>query len=437
MDTKLEKVRIFISHKEEDHEIARAIKRILLGRTGRLEVYIFEEVPAATDWEDWIQETLAKSDVLLLLYTTPSYEWDWCLYETGLFAADVNKKVVCLCNAQDHKNIPKPLRSIQAVKAERRELVEKFLHPLLRTREYTGISEPLSSVSDEDLNRDAEKIAGLIAPKQIKSRFTCEHFVMKIPDIDVLKQGVIPDNTRIEGPSEGSRIFDLDDSTLTWGDITRRAKPGIGTFWVEELTACIIAAAKKHRVPVQTATLRDLTGGDIFRPVLYRVDRKNRVPYNFYVLFTKELVPEDVIGGPGAFGTLFSMLKFANRFRWEVIRPFIERIEADSPDSPKDKEVLCTQIRDSIRAIDTEARRLKHIDEHSVVEAFEPDNAKEIGKMFDRWRTIYRDLVNSMKENDIDKVYQVLKETRTMNGRFLQLAAKRYSELIEQVDVVT
>ena len=97
---------VFISHKHEDHALAVEVKNVMQGLNPELiDCFVSGvDITAGMDWRRQIRSVLAKSHLLVLLYTTPSSNWDWCLYETGLYTRfDKESKnevssVVCLFN---------------------------------------------------------------------------------------------------------------------------------------------------------------------------------------------------------------------------------------------------------------------------------------------------------------------------------------------------
>src|SRR5262245_23830916 len=96
---------VFISHKHDDHALAVEVGKALegLARPKLIDCFVSgSDISAGMDWRREIRNVLAKSHLLVLLYTAPSRSWDWCLYETGLYTrfdrADKNEvsSVVCL-----------------------------------------------------------------------------------------------------------------------------------------------------------------------------------------------------------------------------------------------------------------------------------------------------------------------------------------------------
>src|SRR4029079_4761907 len=111
-----ETFKIFISHKLSDKDLAELVVKELeaLGG-GRIDCWMSgQDLSAGVDWTRQTKHNLAESHLPVLLFTTPALNWDWCLFEVGLFthfeAEDVSS-VVCL---YDPAGLPPgPLNQVQ------------------------------------------------------------------------------------------------------------------------------------------------------------------------------------------------------------------------------------------------------------------------------------------------------------------------------------
>ena len=204
---------IFISHKHEDHALAMAVRDALhrLG-CGRIECFVSGvDIAAGADWNRQIKSRLAQSHLLILLFTSPSQNWDWCLYEAGLFTRfDVEdvSAIVCLFNPETGS--PRPLANLQGVSAQP-EAVEKFLGELLR--ETWCISDDwrrgaLASDVDEKLVGSAAKQIVSAFPKASfaeRSHYACHRVVLDLTGVDEIGS-IIPESARVvegEGATSG------------------------------------------------------------------------------------------------------------------------------------------------------------------------------------------------------------------------------------------
>ena len=135
-------VRIFVSHKDEDRAKARTIKDLLeVYAPNRLEFFISgENIIAGEDWQERIRNELRNSTLLLLLFTEPTKNWDWCLFEAGLFTPlidrDEQRRIICIYPFDSGG--PRPLTNLQGIPADV-ESVSKFLTSLFRTSDITGV----------------------------------------------------------------------------------------------------------------------------------------------------------------------------------------------------------------------------------------------------------------------------------------------------------
>ena len=158
-------VKIFVSHRHEDEKVARTLKRRLeiLG-ADRLKLLLSEDITPGADWFKWIQKNLDRANLLLVLYTAPDKNWDWCLYETGRFEAREEAKIEAEIKAKaDDRSIvvlhcngtppPLPLKHLQTIKVSlddvNLKMVKSFLRDLFGSKKY--VDEPINKgFADDD-----------------------------------------------------------------------------------------------------------------------------------------------------------------------------------------------------------------------------------------------------------------------------------------------
>ena len=127
-----DKFTVFISHKHDDHALAVKVKDAIESLNREvIDCFVSDiDITAGMDWRREIRSALARSHMLLLLFTAPSKNWDWCLYETGLYTrfdkTDV-RAVVCLFNPG--QAAPSPLADLQGVPADA-DKIRAFLDTL-------------------------------------------------------------------------------------------------------------------------------------------------------------------------------------------------------------------------------------------------------------------------------------------------------------------
>ena len=434
-------VNLFISHKAEDKSAAIAIKDILEKHTGRLKVQISEEIHGGAQWRQRIIEMLRTSKVMLLLYTDPTADWGWCLYEAGLFTPleGGESHVVCLYNPNTTVEQLEPLKSFQAVQTRVDDLVRQFLSPLYRGTQLTKSRSPLNkNLKDEDLKQIAKAIAAAIAPKKVEWKSYLHHIVISVPPGSAIhnqdipsEEAQIPDEACVvvEEAKEGSGLafLNIDEDHFTWGDLKQVAKRGSGRFWLDELNDCIVAAARKRHPPVGTATLRAVSGS-IYRPLLAHSERENGIPVRFHVLFNREIEPEET-GGLGSQRVLFNLLKLGNRFRWEILEPYLKEFKEE--EDPNELLRLFRRISESIDAIEEEAKR-RYLSRDLIELSVGSENLREkLREMFDEWGELRTAVRNAEREVNKTDLVAHLDAMRNYNTRFTEIVADEYHAVLK------
>src|SRR5271166_5905135 len=125
---------VFISHKTKDKHVAHSIKSLLAQHTANVDYFVSEEIEKGERWRRTIIEQLNLSHFLVLVFTDPDENWNWCLYETGFFDAltqladqPQTRRIYCL----HHPDIepPTPIADLQTAPATPEEVI-KWLQSL-------------------------------------------------------------------------------------------------------------------------------------------------------------------------------------------------------------------------------------------------------------------------------------------------------------------
>ncbi len=423
-------VRVFVSHKHEDRELAKSIKEIVEPYApSRLECFISgENIVAGEDWKKRVKQELRKSNLLLLLFTQPAKEWDWCLFEAGLFTPllsdDDRRRIVCI-HPPDSDG-PRPLTNLQGVKADP-ENMGKFLVKFFHTSEITKVDPPLNpKINKKTINEMARQICDLFGPHEILPHYTCSRLELSIPRELKLKKNAIPREAVVRGDASSLAIFGLAGGDHLWGEVVDSVGRHGTSDWVEEIGKAFHLAAKRHVIEPARETFRSANGGKIFRPVLYKVALENGRPVTASVVITEELTPPDV-GGP-----MFRLLKMSTRFGEEVISPYIGKM-AELADVRGAAAVL-RQLLESVETIELESEKRGFKDEKNVQAYFGSDEAAKakVGEMFGSWGLIREKLVIAVETEDLELAETVLRDMDRLQREFILLAAERYLELVRQ-----
>src|SRR5687768_5259046 len=128
--------KIFLSHKVRDGAAAAEIKKFILAAFPSLRneqnqtdnIFLSsdgESIPKGTVWQVQIEKQLREADALLMLYTDPHQNWDWCLYEGGYFGGNHFSdpaKLLYVLHPQTAP-VPAPLKHRQTVPATRADVL--------------------------------------------------------------------------------------------------------------------------------------------------------------------------------------------------------------------------------------------------------------------------------------------------------------------------
>ena len=259
---------VFISHKHDDHALAVEVKKAMEGLSPRSST---ASCPASTSRRAWTggARSAASSPGATsscLLFTAPSKNWDWCLYETGLytrFDRTEVRSVVCLFNPGQAS--PSPLADLQGVPADA-DKVRAFLDPLCRQTWKMSDDWRRGALAPEIADDQVEAAARAIAEAFRRSGsastyYPCHRVVLSLSESDDIASG-IPESARVmEGPNDTSgytmSLFDLAGGTgkRTWGDLLR-AVDGTEAAWRRELDSHFLQALDEQLFPPMEGRMR-------------------------------------------------------------------------------------------------------------------------------------------------------------------------------------
>lgn len=284
-----EKFTVFISHKHDDHALATEVKNAIEGLNPDLiDCFVSGiDITAGMDWRREIRSVLSLSHMLVLLFTAPSKNWDWCLFETGLytrFDKTEIRSVVCLFNPG--QAAPSPLADLQGVPAEV-DKIRDFLE--LISHETWKISDDWrrGALAPEVEAARIEDAARTIAEAFRRSGsgttyYPCHRVVLSISESDDIANG-IPESARVmEGPNDTSgytmSLFDLAGGSgrRTWGELLH-AVGGVEAEWRRDLDAQFLQALDEELFPPTHGRMpagpNCCVGDRVYHPIIYSIVR--------------------------------------------------------------------------------------------------------------------------------------------------------------------
>jgi hypothetical protein len=284
---------VFISHKHDDHALAVEVKKALegLARPKLIDCFVSGiDITAGMDWRREIRSVLARSHVLVLLFTTPSKNWDWCLYETGLYTrfdkAERNdvSSVVCLFNPRQAS--PSPIADLQGVPAETdkvRDFLNLLCHQTWKISDDWRQGALAPDIEPKQVDDAARAIERAFRRSESTSTyFPCHRVVLSLSESDKIASGIPESAWVMEGPNDTSSytlsLFDLASGTgkRTWGDLLQ-AVQGTNAEWRKELDEHFLLALKEELFwPIKglmRASGKSRVGERLYRPMLYSIVR--------------------------------------------------------------------------------------------------------------------------------------------------------------------
>lgn len=294
MSTGRELFHIFISHKHDDHDAAAGLADVLHGVDEQIKCFVSgSDLVAGTDWNAAIRSRLMESHLLLLLFSEPSKNWDWCLYEAGLFTSLGDEhSVVCLYQAGGAS--PRPLKALQGVQVTVPEL-QKFLVQLCTQTWQVTRKWRLGALKHKAVEQDflpaATRLFNLfpkarpeVAPIPHLTHYPCHRVVLDLRGLDGAHDR-IPDGARVVEGEGATSTFTMSLFNLTRGLGRRSWKDLVdatGTTdrkWLDDLNTRYAAAMKEQLFSPALITpmpLIDAYTGQrrrSYRPMIYEIQR--------------------------------------------------------------------------------------------------------------------------------------------------------------------
>lgn len=432
-----EKVNIFISHKSEDEAAALRIWKILKGfddeKNPMMEFHLSEEISGGEKWYEWITRKLKSSNLLLLLFTDPTLDWDWCLYEAGLFDlmdGDHHRRTICLHNSETGP--PEPLKHIRAFSAKQKD-IEQFLNQLFIETTLTDLDKPIASwlkKVPKELESAAIEISKLIDRKPIVSKWHTRYMVIHVKDLETIQQDRIPPDAKVETNEKTLELFGRKEGCVEWKELEEKARLKEDQRWLDELARAMKSVSKGDLPRPVQALFHPLRGTGMYRPTLYRVDKLADGSIKFKVLFCED-VSWQVEDAPANMRSLLTSLLMATRFRYELLKKYLGHDGKLMMREPKDEG--CQDICQVILSIEAEASSRGLLDRQSLVEIFKSvEDQQAVSKMLDGWYNIRGQLLDDLKEIKCDSMEQQLNKLADMNSQFLLIAVQRFKELLQE-----
>jgi hypothetical protein len=268
---------IFLSHKKGDAERnARQVAgQLALFGGPNVKVICSANFERGEEWEPKIREGLAKAHWLVLLYTGPHTDWDWCLYETGYFRALMDKepdrRLICLHDP--NFPVPAPLRGINHVPAIE-SAVEKLFEDIYKRKPWELNPEifenNLDAVKDA-VKRVCQNCRFGSGPKDNRRITPLLNVRIKKKELPQLDQGAIPGSSPVTGEGRWETLFGKPEATAgwTWAELVT----GVVDIaaWEYQLAMMMSEAMNQRSVQYPSIAVRILIRGSEDTQNVYRI----------------------------------------------------------------------------------------------------------------------------------------------------------------------
>ena len=434
--------RVFISRKTSDQGISKRIRKDLEKWAPTLEFFDATSIEPGANWRKTIREELNNANVFFLLLTKPAKDdFDWPLYEAGLFEsldeAD-RRRVICIYAATGG-GPPDQLGDKQAVGATETEILDLLLR-LFHDKEFSLTTEPLNEkLTGEDLRPIAQSIAndisGVKSDSVARRRHVNPYIQLHLPPgVDSLVPDIAVESDQVSLKQLFGLMEKKPGQQWTWGEIIDRIHPGFNLNWAEQLGEAVEAMRTEQDV-------RQLTGrflandGKLFRPEIeiYRTFEDDGMTID--VTFSEQIHLSWIrdIGPPVA---LAATLALASRVQHELIEPYARRLDDVAPgmwyDDPF-REGLLAELGRLVKRIEHDGYFIGRLAEDQLQKAFKDEERREYNEVCrEYYKQIKASVREALEENDLTKLQKALQRWGDNNLRFLKLGLHRYKTMLDE-----
>lgn len=429
-----QKINIFFSYKMRQDEMTAklVVDQLLSSSAGKLNITyagIFEKDPGGK-WNKKICEAIKKAHWFILLLPDPSVEWDWCLYETGMFSrgvlTDKLNRIICLHHPDQH--LPPQIQEFQSVRAEQ-ETLEGFLEMIFINNDPLPGMNPINPFLKNNIPQIAANIKKAILPphRKLEHKYLQRRIRIRVDKPEEIKQPDDLAEAKIDEIDDRTcNIFGIECKVNTWKELVARViQTKSNNRWISEICNTIHQAALGFTIDPIQATFEGFPPGEIWRPMLSGMYKKeNDSIDSFEILFVEEIGVGTTRHIPDPILALMTILKMTYRFRWEIIERFKGGI--------KKEEV--TEFENILEKMEQEAQSRGLIDPEELCKNFSDSEVKEIMKMFKRWNEVRNkagkgELDCAIENQDTTKIKNILSEMSGINQKFIELATNRFEKL--------
>lgn len=454
-------LRVFISHKVKEQGAAaeQFVKKLrLYGDKSKLKIFLSPEIAAGSNWNDKIHKQLRDSDILILLYLNPSAETDWCLYETGFFAAaaEDNPERQLICVVPKDQTAPGPLEKWQHIELTK-EGIKKLLKAIFNAQDCAVKPELFGEELSKELNELINKVLEALGPGEVVRPLS--HWVkITIPEpeedmgfdkkelIKTLLKGELPEGTTISGDTEAFRQLGIDSKEeIPFTEIQDHMGFGLAIpFFQPILTNAMAGILENKAGPFTLPSVRVMKSGPA-RSLVFNNLREMPNGEMIFEFVVAELPSTATYGIEDSFSTLYHLLAVALHFRRRVInqhKATLDNKTYDDDGSQKYQDSvrqLLGQIGFDIDGVLLDSMNRGILSRGQILKVFEEDSEDQktiaaiIGIEGGRWKEAIGTFKTAVAECDIRKAVEAMGRMEDMNNTIIKITSLRMATLVEDI----
>jgi hypothetical protein len=427
-------INVFFSYKTKDEAAAKAIVELMdIHAAGKLDITYqarFTEEIAGQNWREKIRNAVRNANWFILLMPDPSDELDWPLFEAGIFEGQLTSGDRSICLYRD--KMPSQMEGYHGVEISKIDEISKFLQMVFLHENPVPGMNPLNPGITRQIPELSEQFLRAMSPlKQPLNHTVFEPWIkLKVKDLASLRTRDDLDQAEILSANDKAlELFGFRGAPATWGKLRSMIREAKGDGrWREELFHVIqLIAEQRIFDPIQAVF--QAHDGKMYHPVVHGIDhrgeKENAIEF-FHITFSEEVGAYEPSAIPQNIFVLVTTLRFAFRFRWEVLEKF-----SKGPLTEGDVEHLAR----ALKRIETDWHSRGMTDESALKRIFTQSDSECLARMFTEWQNLRNEqgtgeLDVAIERKELERIPELLVGIIPMNQEFLEMATNRFAELI-------
>jgi hypothetical protein len=442
-------IRVFISYKHIHEEVAREFQkkiraygqnRLARDEYGQPHAFLAAQgVELGKDYRRKILEEIEKAHWFFLLLPDVQFDREWPTHEAGYFerGMTVSERLICI----HHEDTPtaKTLQDYQSCESTSEGLKQLFTQLFFEKQAIPGMNQITYDDYMDNLQGDAQKLSDWFKdlrpppwPDICGRVIDIEHKgSKKYEDMGELLSARIVDMKNLKEAFDRSDTFrgDFKDLVANVNDDYH------GRQWIEGLRCALNDAVVGRSPRAIEVPFFGAKRGWAFRANLHCVWRQDGQIDRFQVVFTEE-VGQRIANVPEELDALETALRWSHRSWWEIYGAYQGHL------TKQDVEDI---YRYTQRA-EHESQARGVTDPSILLRSFkDPKDIKRLGDYFQEYSAKYHDpkvekgkeekkLDIAFRDGDPKRLRECLNELKPMSLWFLKAAARRFAELVDELE---